>query len=97
MHTQEHGTAVMNDAIVISNLSVHLTQHGSLRCFGTGFVRSANSFWHPKFDWMLDRNNVVTIRFDPNSKHAPLQRIAEVETELRLLLNQMSSRLITTI
>lgn len=89
------------DAIQIHNLHVQLTQHGSLRCFGTGFVRSANSFWHPKFDWMLDRNNVVTIQFDPQNKCVQAQRLlerhTEIEHQLRVMLTQMSERLVSKI
>ena len=101
MATQEHGAHVMTDAIVVNHVSVQLTQHGSLQCFGTGYVRSPTSMWHPKFDWMLDRNNVLTIQFDPRNKHVQDQRLlerhTEIEHELRQILNQMSERLVSKI
>ncbi len=91
----------MTDAIVINNVSVQLNLKGALRCFGTGSVRSATSLWHPKFDWMLDRNNVLTIQFDPRNKCVQDQRLlerhTEIEHELRRILNQMSERLISKI
>lgn len=85
----------MSDPIQIAQLEVRLTQHGSLRCFGTGHVRDSSSWWAPKFEWMMDSNGVITIQFDAKSKNAPLDRIPEVEQELRKLLTQMSGRLVS--
>jgi hypothetical protein len=85
----------MSDPIQIAQLEVRLTQHGSLRCFGTGHVRDYSSWWSPKFEWEMGSDGVIIIRFDAKSKNAPLDRIQEVEQELRKLLTQMSGRLVS--
>lgn len=87
----------MSDPIEIISLEVRLTQHGSLRCFGTGYVKDASSWWAPKFEYAMDLHGVITVRFDAKSKNAPLDRMAEIKLELQQLLNKMSERLITQI
>jgi hypothetical protein len=91
---------VMNDKVEIFSLDVNLTQHGSLRCYGTGYVRCSSWWVAPKFEWVMESDGSITFTQSDrmrNTNPIPLEIVSEVKQELRKLLNKMSERLITKI
>lgn len=88
----------MSTPIKLSQVEVKMHLRGSFLCYGSGTVGNPTGYAGVPFQWQMHQDRSIMIQFDPvhtilTEQRGVLDRVAEVEQELRLQLTVIIKRL----